>query len=96
MYASLAQSGVQLVAVDLNVVGDPQVDGDDEGAEEGADGAAEHGAHPGVGGGDPAEVQEQVKDSDHHCQVEHGVQRGRGPFAAARHLRPGGEGVRAR
>jgi hypothetical protein len=42
------------------VVGDPQVDGDRERTEEGTDGAAEDGAHPGVAGGNPAQLQQQV------------------------------------
>src|SRR6185312_11577743 len=65
---------VQLVAVDAEVVGDPQVDGDHERPEEGTHDAAEDGPHPGVPGGDPAQLQQQVDDSDHHRQVQHGMQ----------------------
>ena len=84
---------VQLVAVDAKVVGDPQVHGDHERTEEGTHGGAEDGAHPGVAGGDPAQLQQQVDDSDHHREVQHGVQGRGGSFPAARHLRPGGEDV---
>src|SRR5687768_4979213 len=53
---------VQLVAVDLPVVGNPQIHSDHEWAEQGADGPAEDGAHPRVRGSDSADVKEQVDD----------------------------------
>ncbi len=44
---------VQLIAVDAEVVGDPQVHRDHQRTQEGTDDAAQDGTHPGVAGGHP-------------------------------------------